>query len=139
MTPNLQAQKALTSGELVDFMPRSERLVLLGNLLREEHEFFTEQVLDLVKRVESMPSTGMTDGQGDDAIVYLHYFKGSVDAWITERDVGDGSGDTAQHQAFGKVDLGYGAEWGYVSIQELIDNGVELDLYWTPKPMKECK
>ena len=28
------------------------------------------------------------------------------------------------------------AELGYISIQELIDCNVELDLYWEPKPLQ---
>lgn len=76
---------------------------------------------------------------------------GGVDAWIVERDVGEngteapgaGEGDQHQHQAYGKITLFGGgweeAEWGYISIVELIQNGVELDLYWEPKPVKEMK
>lgn len=74
------------------------------------------------------------------------YIGGSVDAWIVERDVGDSKYQAEidpQHQAFGPITLrgeSIGeSEWGYISIQELIDNGVELDLYWTPKPVREVK
>ena len=62
-----------------------------------------------------------SDGKGDDAVVYLHYFRGGMDWYITEKDM-----EEEQHQAFGLADLGYGGELGYISIQELIDNGVSL-------------
>src|SRR3989442_851268 len=66
--------------------------------------------------------------KGDAAIVYLHYFNGSMDWYITEKDMEAGG----QHQAFGLADFGDGGELGYISIVELIRNHVELDLYWTP-------
>ena len=42
-------------------------------------------------------------------------------------------------QAFGYADIGYGPEAGYISIEELLENDVELDLYWTPRPWGEVK
>ena len=42
-------------------------------------------------------------------------------------------------QALGLANLGYGGELGYISIQELIDAGVELDVYWTPKTIGAIK
>ena len=44
-----------------------------------------------------------------------------------------------QIQAFGLANLGYGAELGYICIKELIEHGIELDLYWTPKTLGEVK
>ena len=41
-------------------------------------------------------------------------------------------------QAFGIADLGKGRELGYISIPELLENGAELDLYYTePKTIGE--
>jgi hypothetical protein len=37
------------------------------------------------------------------------------------------------------ADLGYGAELGYISIEELIKNSVEIDLHWKPITLKELK
>jgi len=108
----------------------------LAELVRnsEEREFFRAKVMELVDRVETMPKVYEQDGLGEEAIVYLHYFHGSCDWHITERDM-----TPEQIQAFGRANLGYGAESGYISIQELIENQVELDLHWTPKPLKDCK
>lgn len=126
-------------GVLKHFMPATQRAILIDTLRGEERVGMAEVVQRVVDVIGKMPKTGETDGQGDAAMVHLHYFYGSIDAWITEKDEGDGSDDLGQHQAFGKVDLGYGGELGYVSIQELIENGVELDLYFQPKPLKDVK
>lgn len=134
----IKAQKALND-TLIHFMPRNQRLALKGYLLGEEGEGFAEIINGLVERIEAMPHTYQTDGQGDDAVVHLHYFGGSVDAWVTEKDMGDGTDDPRQLQAYGMVSLGHEPELGYINIQELIDSGIELDLYWTPKSRRECR
>jgi hypothetical protein len=100
----------------------------------EEREHFIDMMLELAEHVRTMHKTYEQDGQGGNAIVGLHYFRGGMDWFITERDMED-----EQNQAFGYADLGYGGELGYISIQELIDNDVELDLYWTPKTLDEVK
>jgi hypothetical protein len=127
------ARTALSEGVLQFFMPLAERQALLSTLRGEEAAGMADIVNRIVTTVTTMPKVYETDGEGMDAVVKLHYFKGGIDAWITERDTSDG-----QHQAFGYVDLGYGGELGYVSIQELIDAGCELDLYWTEKTLREA-
>lgn len=126
------------------WMPALQRLVIQRALKGEEKLFFVEMLSGLRERIEAMPMSYETDGQGDDAIAYLHYFLGGIDAWITEKDKGEAAllpcECYEQLQAFGKVCLTgdkEDAELGYVSIQEMIENGVELDLYWTPKKLKE--
>ena len=42
-----------------------------------------------------------------------------------------------QIQTFGLSNLGYGAELGYISIDELVGENVELDLYFSPVKIKE--
>ncbi|MHB1531426.1 hypothetical protein [Acidithiobacillus sp.] len=54
-----------------------------------------------------MPKNYDTDGQGGDAVAFLHYFTGSWDWYITEKDVD--SDDKGQIQAFGLV-KGYETE-----------------------------
>lgn len=101
----------------------------------EEGEFFADKVIEYGNRITSMPATYQTDGQGDDAICHLHYFSGACDWYIIEKDC-----EMPQHQAFGWCDLGMGCpELGYVSIEELKGLGVELDLHWEPKPLREVK
>jgi len=112
------------------------QLEAMGDGVRgEEGEFFKTLFVELAERINTMPKTYEQDGKGDEAIVYLHYFRGNMDWYITEKDMGD-----EQIQAFGLADLGMGfPELGYISIEELVQNGIELDLYWTPKTLAEVK
>ena len=128
--------KAVTA--LRGFVPYAQ-LDLIGMLCRgEEGDFFRSKLVEYAERVATMPHTYQQDGKGDDALVYLHYFGGSADWWITEKDM-----EVEQHQAFGYADLfgdGQCAELGYISLVELCGiAGVELDLHWTPKTLREVK
>ncbi|MDA3979865.1 hypothetical protein PF272_12880, partial [Gallibacterium sp. AGMB14963] len=91
----------------------------------------------LFNRIEKMPKTYETDGQKENAIVYLHYFKNGNDWYITEKDMG-GSGT---RQAYGLTSLSIGdkPELGYISIDELTQNNAEIDLYWTPESLKSIQ
>ena len=100
----------------------------------EEGEFFREKIAEYAERFLTMPKVYEQDGKGDEAVAYLHYFTGGMDWYITERDTIE-----IQDQAFGLADLGCGAELGYISIVELIQNGVELDLHWEPKTLGAIK
>lgn len=121
------------------FLPASEMSVIRSSMTGEERVYFFDLVNDMADRIANMPETYQTDGQGDEATVWLHYFNSSMDWYITEKD-GDPDGE-GQLQAFGYANLGdpYCAELGYISIKELTENGVELDLYWSPKPLKLVK
>lgn len=130
------------------WMGRSQRMAIAQAIRGEEGESFIDALVNLKYTIENMPRTHETEEQKvQDRVVHLHYFGGSVDAWIVERDVGDSKYQAEigpQHQAFGPITLFYSrsikdAEWGYISIQELIENGIELDLHWTPKTVKEVK
>lgn len=127
------------------FLSNAQKKAIVSLLNGEEKDFFWEKMSELCRLVETMPKSYETDGQGWKAVAFLHYFKGGMDFYITERDMGDekdgenGLIPGAQYQAFGLADHGHGAELGYISIQELIENGVELDLYWTPKTLDEIR
>lgn len=109
------------------------QLSLVGDLCRgEEGKFYRNKLFELGATVDSMPATYQTDGQGDQAIVHLHYFLNGCDWYITERDM-----EPEQLQAFGLADLGYGRELGYISIVELMECGAELDLHWQPRKLNE--
>lgn len=138
-----QAHVALDT-VLAQFMPGSERSALRMSLAGEEGGAISTLILRMRDIIENMATTYEQDGLGDDAIVALHYFKHSADFWITEKDMGDAiTGDTRQIQAFGIANLegtGIGeGELGYISIEELLDNNVELDLYFTPATIRELK
>lgn len=107
--------------------PVQSRVLATLCVRSEEAPFFTQKVRDLAQLVESMPRIYEQDGKGDEAVAHLHYFLRGADWYITERDTTD-----EQLQAFGLVDLGYGPELGYVSLEEITACGAELDLYFTP-------
>ena len=128
-TPS-QASDALI--QLKGFIGNAQRRVFVDLAFSEERQFFFDKMVELAGVVSSMPVTYETDGQGDQALVYLHYFTASCDWYITERDC-----LPEQLQAFGMANLGNGGELGYISIVELLACGAELDLYWTPKILAE--
>lgn len=132
--PKTKLEAAATLMKLRGFIGRQQLAVISEMRFSEEKQFFFDKLCDLAELVGSMPVTYETDGQGDQAIVQLHYFTGGCDWYITERDQ-----ETEQLQAFGMADLGYGGELGYVSIVEILEAGAELDLHWTPKTLAEVK
>jgi hypothetical protein len=92
--------------------------------------------------IKSLPPLGATDGQGDDAVAWVHWFTPSWDWWATEYDPETGD-------MYGYVH-GFDDEWGYFSLVELeeimrekplglIQGGIERDLHWTPKTIGEIK
>ena len=101
----------------------------------EEGAFFVNKMKELTQTFTVMPKPYKTDGQGDNAVAVLHYFGRGGDWYIVERDSSE-----EQHQAFGVACLsGEYPEKGYISIAELIELGVELDLHWTPKKLCEIE
>jgi len=135
----VEAIEAL-NGTLLHFIGGPQQATLRELLHGEEGAHFAEILIGLKHRIDAMPESYQTDGQGENAIVYLHYFYGSFDAWVTEKDAGDGTDDKRQHQAFGWASFNgkSEAELGYLSIEEYLQAGIiELDLYWEPKPFKD--
>jgi hypothetical protein len=127
----------MESKELCEFIGRDEMLAIREALRGEESGHFKQKIREVVLTIEEMPKTYETDGQGDAAIVHLHYFLGGSDWYIVEKD-----GEAERLQAFGLAILGndaQNAEMGYISIRELIDNGAELDLYFGKKSIGEVK
>jgi hypothetical protein len=126
----LDAAKAIPF--LRDFI-NPQQIEAIGDACHgEEKQFFIDKLVALKEHVANAPKTYDTDGQGLDAIVVLHYFTGNCDWYLTELDR-----EPEQLQCFGLVNLGFGAELGYISLVELLENGAELDLYWEPKPLKD--
>lgn len=99
----------------------------------EEQDFFFDKLAEYAQRVQSMPKTYQQESI-DDPIVYLHYFTGACDWHVTERDQED-----EQSQAFGLCNLGYGAELGYVNLEEITRLGAEIDLYFKPCPLSQIR
>lgn len=121
------------------FVGTQQAHALLACVEGEEGQHFLDRLAKLAEIIRTMPATYQTDEQGEKAIAWLHYFAGGqADFYITEKDCDpDGEG---QVQAFGLADLfGDGGELGYISIPEILENGGELDLYYTPKPLAEIR
>jgi len=135
-----RAERAAVPGSFPDilrhFIGRDQRAILRSACVGEERQWFIEKLATLATQIDAMPKPYATEGthtSAADAIVHLHYFKGSADWFIVERDL-----DGVQLQAFGWADLGDGGELGYISISDLIEHGVELDLHWQPKTLRDA-
>lgn len=116
------------------FVPKHQLLLIDQLLGGEEGDFFLRRLQELTDIFTAMPVDGFTDGQGDDAIVHLHYFCGSFDWYIIEADT-----DVRQLCAFGYADMGC-PELGSISIAELVaTRGLELDFHFEPRPLREVK
>lgn len=123
---------------LREFMPSNQIRVIVNSMRGEEKQFFFNKVCELAELINKMPKTYEQDGKGDQATAYLHYFRGNMDWYITEKDEGSPE-DQRQIQAFGLADLGYGSELGYISIVEILENQIELDMYFTPTTLENIK
>ena len=130
MTDKIDQALTELNTTLQPFMPRKQAQILIQNLTNsEDADAFADIVLTLAERIKAMPQVYETDGQGKNALAQLHYFVGSYDGYIVEKDTSD-----KQIQAFGWASFGYGFEAGYISIDELLELA-ELDLYFTPCPV----
>lgn len=103
----------------------------------EEGEFFQGKMIELAGVIDAMPRT--KQGDPDNPVVHLHYFRGSADWHITELDMGakDDTPEQFMSQCFGHADLfgDHNGEWGYISIPEIVKHRAELDFHWTPRPL----
>lgn len=132
-----RADAASALSKMKRFMGHSQRTAL-GEMSyshdRAERQALYQKLEEQAEIIEKMPETYQTDGQGDEAIASLHYFRGGMDWYIIERDM-----MPEQLQAFGLANLGHGGELGYINIEEITKYGAELDLHWTPKTIEQIK
>jgi len=88
--------------------------------------------------IDAMPGPYATDGTPiEETTAWLHYFHAAGDWYIFEKD-----STPEQMQCFGYARLSAMpemAESGYISIQELIDNDIELSFHFEPRKFKECQ
>lgn len=128
-------QEAARNLKRLDAFLSADQIRTIRRLFKgEEKDHYRQLVREYAERVETMPKVYEQDGKGAQAVAYLHYFRGACDIYILERDT-----TAKQLQAFGFADLGHGAELGYISIEEIIGAGVELDLYFKPATVAELK
>lgn len=129
--PDVSAAGAMAAmNRIKQFVPKAQ-LRMMCNLAQsgESKAFWREKFVELAERIDAMPVTYEQDGQDQQAVAYLHYFVGSVDIYVTEKDM-DGDGTL---QAYGQADLGDGPEVGYLSIPEYVDvAAMNLDLHFKP-------
>jgi hypothetical protein len=131
----LQGAQALGWLEARRLLPRGEFLALDQSLRGEEGLEIAETIKKVWQTFETMPKTYDTR-ELETTTAHLHYFTGSWDWWITEKDA-----EPEQAQAFGlvKSDLCPEGEMGYISLPEITQAGAELDLYFTPAPVSKFK
>ena len=102
----------------------------------EEKKYFINLIDEMEVKIKAVPELYETDGQGDDAVIALHYFLGGSDWYVTELD-------TEERIAFGYVILNEDteiSELGYISLNELLGiQDVELDLHWEEITIGEMK
>ena len=93
-----------------------------------------EHYENLIEGYREIPKLYEQDGKGKNAVVYLHYFYGGSDWYITELD-------KKTNEAFGYAILNgdiQNSELGYMNLNEFADtNGIDLDLYWSFKTLNE--
>lgn len=137
MDNSLKMQMVTAAPLIKPYLSRMQYAALFAACGGEEKDFFMQKTVDLAQLIASMPVTYEQEGKGDDAIVFLHYFVGGSDWYITEKDVVGGV-----DQAYGYAILNGDdecAECGYISIKELTSNDVQMDFYFTPRSLAEIK
>lgn len=124
-----KAEKDLSKNK---FIPNSQKSILKKDLKGEEYEHFADKIEELSKTIENAPKMYETDGiKLEDKKPILHYFSGSYDNYVYEIDKSTG-------MMFGAVNMGYGYELGYSSMEEINSvPKIELDLYFDGKQPKE--
>lgn len=94
---------------------------------------FSGTVEKLGQTLQKMPKLYEQDGKDYDSIVYAHYFIGSTDIFITERDGDELFGYTILN---GDYEM---SEFGYSFLPELKGLSLlNLDFYWEPKTLREA-
>ncbi len=128
---------------LRDFLPPTQARNVT-DLIRnsEERDFFIDKMIELAALVKTIPVT-FEGREAEDPICHLHYFGGSYDGYLIEKDIGDPEEpeDTSQHQAWGWGRFNHmpdGAETGYMSLPEMFSSPIiELDFHFEPTPLSK--
>ena len=124
--------------QVVEPFLSTQQFFTMSELSRgQEGDWFEQMFIEQAHRINTMPKTYEQDGLGGQAVVHLHYFLGSSDWYILEKDVEGGI-----EQAFGLAILNGDvecAELGYISIEEITRCGAELDLHFHPVTLQDIK
>jgi hypothetical protein len=114
-------------------IPHGEAVALLKNLKGEEAEAIAGIIRAAWDAFQKLPKAYETQDLTD-PVVYLHYFIGSWDWYITENAT-EGSGEDVEAFGLVKSECCPEGELGYINIPEITCAGAELDLYFTPAPL----
>lgn len=121
------------------WVPPQQLEVWMDNMAGEEGEYFIDKMVELSGIVKRMPLVNDHEAKSKP---HLRYFTGGMTWHIYAKDFpydgnhpddeGNPKGD--QRQAFGHADLGYGGEFGYISLVELFEVAplLNLDMHFTP-------
>jgi hypothetical protein len=95
-----------------------------------------ELISTMIEVFDKINKTPIIYGSDKTSKFMLHYFNAGSDVYIKELDFGTGLQDYGFVILNGDLEM---AEQGYVSIQDLIKQGFELDYYYTPQTLAEIK
>ena len=100
---------------------------------RGDSDDIFEHYENLIEGYREIPNLYFQDGKGKNAVVYLHYFYGGSDWYITELN-------KETNEAYGYAILDgdiQNSAFGYMSLSEFADSIIDLDLYWSFKTLNE--
>jgi ppGpp synthetase/RelA/SpoT-type nucleotidyltranferase len=100
---------------------------------RGDSDDIFEHYENLIEGYREIPTLYFQDEKGKNAIVYLHYFSGGSDWYITELD-------KENNEGFGYVILNgdtQNSEFGYINMNELANSNINIDLYWSFQTLNE--
>ncbi|MGO2878513.1 MAG: hypothetical protein ACTIDT_01015 [Halomonas sp.] len=138
----LNAPKPVTAKEGLDLLDdlrpwlSRQQYRAMADVIRngEDSAAYIDRAKVLASIIDGMAETYEQEGKGDEATAYLHYSQGGGNWYITEKDAkGNGT-----EQAFGLANAAPGdTKLGHIGVDELTGAGVELDLYFDPKPLSQ--
>ena len=123
-------QAALAMFDVARFMARNQAQSLLEMLDDQEAPRYAAKIVELSETIKAMPLTHDQAGAGYEAVAHLHYFSGATHCYVFEKDfMGGVQNATALTVVRGDLER---AEIGFVSIAEMVERGLGLDLDFTP-------
>jgi len=120
------------------FVSQSQHIAMINGCYGEEGQYFVDTFKALAKRINEMP-VAYQNRNGFDSMVYLHYFVGGSDIYITEKGLEEGAvpayGFVVLNDDFEQLEV------GYISLSDLskyyhpgTKAVVSLDLFFEPVP-----
>ena len=131
---SLITQARAAAMQVASYLSGAQKHAILGACSGEEGEFFCSKLIALAAIIEAMPGPYGSQELGDKGVVQLHYFLHGSDWYVVEKD------SEGVSQAWGWVILNgdtQNAETGYISIEEIVHHGAELDLYFEHKTLAQ--